>query len=525
MRQWIMLSIRKLFFSLSILYSVLLLASLMFTRWVWFYPAELQTQLEQQQHQLYSLTTVFNLMTSQLNNQAVNHAEWLASYLTNQPDHTIEKTPNITKQVTGVLPSNISLAFAIDNQQKPLYALIRQQNLFSNYATPEHLKPLLKQLGNSQHSDNEVPTNFIRLDDQLYVYAMSPIPAAANGAARGWVGVLQSVSDITWSALAKISQINLEYLDSKQIKQPTSLFAPLHEGKIQRQRCLLDANQQPLQCFKLTHQQQHIPKFLDGKSILIFCAIVFVPIILFSIFLGQVLRPIYKTMDLLRQFQQQNVLKPITYKYWLPIKELREFKEIYNQVISMALRQQQQLELLSNTDKLTNIPNRRAFDDNFINTWNRLKRHPLSVALVMIDIDFFKLYNDFYGHQQGDKALQLVASALANCARRTDELAARYGGEEFVLIVFIENDFEMEQFQQRLQQGIRKLKIEHQKSTVDEQLTVSAGIAWIQNSGRWIENFLADDWLKAADDALYRAKSTGRNKHEVIVINESQPFI
>lgn len=524
-----MLSVRKLFFSLSIVYCALLLASLLFARWMWFYPAELELQLEQQQHQLHSLTTILNLLSEQLQEQATSHANSLLPVLT---DQDTQKTNKIAaaKRISNRLPNTIAIAFAANHEQQFIYATKRQQDTLIDIID----EPLLALLHNSLDqfiTDPAQQPRFIELNQQLYIYALSPIlneaiVSSPSSSPSGWVGVLQPMTLDTWGAISDIARIQLAPIDMASLNNAaTSFFTPLKTSKPQRQRCLFDVQQQPLQCFTLTHLQERPLNFLDQRSLLIFAAIIFFPIFLFSIFLSQVLRPLYKTMAILRDFEQKNLLKPITYSYWLPIKELKELKDIYNRVIAMALRQQQQLEFLSNTDKLTNIPNRRAFDSTFANTWNRLKRHSLSAALVMIDIDLFKPYNDFYGHQQGDNALQLVAAALANCARRTDEIAARYGGEEFVLIVFIENDYELKQFQQRLQQAISKLKIEHAKSTVAPHLTVSAGIAWIQNSGRWIENFLAEDWLKLADDALYQAKSAGRNKQKVTIINESQPFI
>lgn len=519
-----MLSIRKLFFSLSVVYCAMLFASLLLTRWIWFYPAELELQLEQQQHQFHSLTTVLNLLSNQLQEQASSHASSLLPLLNDQDTKSIQKTA-AAKVLSNRLPNNITIAFATNRQHQLIYATERQHNKLIDIQDEHLLKQLLTSL-EQYNAESNLQNRFIKLNNQVYSYAINPIAGPTADSIAGWVGLLQPMTHATWSAISEISRIQLKPIATKDLNgEATSFFTPLNASKPERQRCLMNAQQQPLQCFTLSHLQERPLSFLDKRSTLIFAAIVFVPIGLFALFLNQVLNPLYKTMAILRDFEQQNLLKPITYTYWLPIKELKELKDIYNRVIAMALRQQQQLELLSNTDKLTNIPNRRAFDHTFTNTWNRLKRHSVSAALVMVDIDLFKPYNDFYGHQQGDKALQLVAGALANCARRTDEIAARYGGEEFVLIVFIENDDEMEQFQQRLQQAISQLKIEHEKSTVAKHLTVSAGIAWIQNSGRWVENFLDEDWLKIADDALYRAKSNGRNKQELVIINEQQPFI
>src|SRR5690606_11133208 len=175
-------------------------------------------------------------------------------------------------------------------------------------------------------------------------------------------------------------------------------------------------------------------------------------------------------------------------------------------------------------DRLTNIANRRAFDDTLDNTWRRLCRHSQQAALVLCDIDYFKAYNDHYGHQAGDDVLHKVAQALKGCARRTDEIAARFGGEEFVLILYVDNDVDMHSIRERIQESIRNLKIPHGYSNTGPILTLSFGMSCIRDSGAWLENYTATDWLYVADSALYAAKGAGRNCSLVQIISADQSF-
>ena len=150
------------------------------------------------------------------------------------------------------------------------------------------------------------------------------------------------------------------------------------------------------------------------------------------------------------------------------------------------------------------------FDVLFEKTWNLICRQERSIALCIVDIDFFKPYNDNYGHMQGDKVLHTVAQALSNCAKRADEIVARFGGEEFVILAYIENEEQLQLFSEKLQEAIHKLALPHGYSTVNDHITISTGITWIQNSGDWLTNFTREEWLNSSDQALYEAKSKGR---------------
>lgn len=514
-----MLSIRQLFFLLSILYVGLLLSSLLIARLIWFYPTEISLQLERQQQELNSVNSVLLLLQEQLVLHAKNHAKWVAS-LEAYPSHAQPQ------DIFYLLSTDADIGMVIDADKQALIAVRRIPNKLEAITDePEFKQEYSKLITQMTYLTNKVQSDYLQILDKPYLLASSPIMVEGFDQPTGWIILLTELDQSLWSALENISQLKIKaFTPDNYASKPLALNQPLSQIQHQHQRCLISQAGHPVVCLNITHAHSQEPQFLNQQSKIMFAFIIFVPLILFSIFLSVLLNPLYKGINILKESGEKNILKPINFDYWLPVKELKDFKRNYNAIVRMALRQQQQLELISNTDKLTGIPNRRAFDQHFNNTWNRLKRHSMSVALVMIDIDFFKPYNDFYGHQQGDKALQLVATALASLARRTDEMCARFGGEEFTLVVFIENDYELEQFKQRLNTAIQQLKIEHVKSTISSFLTVSAGIAWLQSSGSWTENYLLEDWLKIADEALYRAKSNGRNTQEVTIINEQQPF-
>jgi len=169
--------------------------------------------------------------------------------------------------------------------------------------------------------------------------------------------------------------------------------------------------------------------------------------------------------------------------------------------------QRKLLETLVGRDGLTGISNRRHFDEVFLNEWNRMKRNNTEISLIMIDVDNFKKYNDYYGHASGDHVLRSVAHALDNCLKRAGDVVARYGGEEFVVILPEAKNKDGIAMAEKLRIAIEKLDIPHEKSDCINCITVSVGGATL--SGKDPE---PEDLIRAADAMLYNAKMNGRNQ-------------
>lgn len=165
-----------------------------------------------------------------------------------------------------------------------------------------------------------------------------------------------------------------------------------------------------------------------------------------------------------------------------------------------------QLARLSTTDGLTGLANRRQFDRSLHLEWLRSARNRQPVSLLLIDIDFFKRYNDHYGHLAGDACLRQVAGALAECAQRSGELAARYGGEEFALLLPGADEAAAQVMAQRCVEALRQAQIPHAASPISSWLTLSIGIATVVANAEQPPEIL----VKSADSALYRVKATGR---------------
>lgn len=159
-------------------------------------------------------------------------------------------------------------------------------------------------------------------------------------------------------------------------------------------------------------------------------------------------------------------------------------------------------------DGLTGIHNRRRFDEHLERLWLEGSRERRRLALLLVDIDHFKAYNDYYGHQAGDECLRQVAWCLARCARRPLDLTARYGGEEFAIVLYDADRSHVDETVKRIQAEIEALGIKHPVSPAPgKRLTVSIGGACIEAGG----GRSAFGFIQLADEALYSAKERGRN--------------
>ncbi|MBC2727480.1 MAG: diguanylate cyclase [Desulfosporosinus sp.] len=171
----------------------------------------------------------------------------------------------------------------------------------------------------------------------------------------------------------------------------------------------------------------------------------------------------------------------------------------------------QELSLLSSIDGLTGIANRRHFDQFLEQLWLHSARNSEPIAIILCDIDFFKAYNDTYGHLQGDECLRQVASSLKNSLKRPSDFVARYGGEEFV-VVLPNTDIEGAlTVAETLRVNLESLEIPHRLSSITPKVTISLGVA----IGHADHTYQPKTLVEAADSALYQAKQEGRNRYKL----------
>lgn len=202
-------------------------------------------------------------------------------------------------------------------------------------------------------------------------------------------------------------------------------------------------------------------------------------------------------------------------KIWMKTLIYPKFNEHNNLIGYGAARQditdKKTIELLSVTCPLTKLYNRRHFNTTLTRELNRAKREQHNLVFMMLDIDHFKLFNDTYGHQEGDKALIAVANILKTYTNRGNDFAFRYGGEEFSIITSSMDKEEALRYANTLRKAIEDLNIEHQHNTVSNYITTSIGLFMFKPGMIYDE----DQIIKFADDALYEIKETSRNSVKI----------
>jgi diguanylate cyclase (GGDEF)-like protein len=187
---------------------------------------------------------------------------------------------------------------------------------------------------------------------------------------------------------------------------------------------------------------------------------------------------------------------------------LRKTEELNKHLISANKK----LEELSTTDELTKLNNRRSFLEYMDIIWKQNHRLKLPITILMIDVDYFKEYNDSLGHLEGDKALFTIAQCMKNHVKRETDFVARFGGEEFVCLLPFINSNEALEFAKTLIKKVETMKIAHPASECSPYLTISAGMASFVPD----DNHSQEQLLDEADKALYMAKNSGRNR---VVVN------
>jgi len=186
-----------------------------------------------------------------------------------------------------------------------------------------------------------------------------------------------------------------------------------------------------------------------------------------------------------------------------------ELKRLRDQLASMAV-----------TDALTGLSNRRQLEKALHTETARLARTGDWLSVIMIDIDFFKQFNDTYGHPAGDLCISMVASALTRAVKRASDISARYGGEEFACILPGADPHGAELVAQEIKLQVQSLNIPHERSQISPFITVSIGVA----SARCLPGMAADQWIGHADRQLYQSKHGGRNRITVAEFDNSAEF-
>ncbi|MFT6154706.1 MAG: diguanylate cyclase (GGDEF)-like protein [Bermanella sp.] len=271
---------------------------------------------------------------------------------------------------------------------------------------------------------------------------------------------------------------------------------------------LNNQNSSVVAIMKLASDPDKIPSIFDTTIVIAILGLALLPIVLTLAIWKIFIRPATHVFHQIRCMEENGSISFITNKS--NIHELDNFTNKFNALVEKIHSHQLELKKQSLTDSLTGIPNRRQFDKRFDESWRSSVRYQSPICIIMIDIDYFKSFNDHYGHQAGDDALIQVANELNRYVRRSSDLLARYGGEEFIAVVKTSNEEEVREVLETIRKCIEKLKIPHIHSEVASHITVSSGACLIDEPGMWMKDKMLEA-IKISDMALYQSKDNGRN--------------
>jgi diguanylate cyclase (GGDEF)-like protein len=271
--------------------------------------------------------------------------------------------------------------------------------------------------------------------------------------------------------------------------------------------CYSSASLLPLSCVLLMQDETTLK--LSGLIVVVYYIFMAVSMFRLNIMMKEALNLQFDNIDLLHQLEhEKEMIAAMNQELELDIEKRKDTEKELLHAKNKAEGLADALSMLSVKDALTDITNRRGFDEHLANAWNRAIRNRSSISLIMCDVDFFKNYNDHYGHPRGDEVLKMIATTIDNRVRRGSDLVARYGGEEFAIILPDAKIDQAYSIAEQIRIAVKDLAIAHEKSSIDEHMTMSLGVASVIPNMDVHSPYL----IEQADQALYSAKAAGRNQ-------------
>ncbi len=514
------MSLRSLVFLAAISYTLIIGGSLLGYRLLVVFPALLESTIELHSNDIKAVYSAYNSERTNLVRFNLNLSKWDDTY-----DYAENKTPKyISSNISGsFLESGIDALAITDKNGDLLYGAQKKGNEFVETQSIIDISPDLDIETLLAH-DRQF--GFIRINNHFGYFASSHIQTSDETSDTN--GILIFVKLLSHEFFNRINHIT-EAKFTHHALSDVNFFEmesdPLLDGEefeIDDARSkyyiwVTNHISEPIGIVEVEYPLDSIPEKFDNITIYSFSALLMLPIFITIAVWIIFLAPISNMFKQIKNMSTSGTITNITIKSH--VSEFKTFQIVFNGLVTKIKLYQDKLESESQTDGLTGIYNRRHFNEHYDQTWRASTRNALPLAIIMMDIDHFKKYNDHYGHQKGDEALIAVAHALQTHTRRALDLLARYGGEEFVMICQSDNEEQLKQLLSNILTSITDLNIEHVLSSTGNKLTISCGACHIINTGAWMQNH-KELALKMADQALYKAKNSGRNKFYISHLDE-----
>lgn len=514
------MTLRSLVFLAAISYTLVIGGSLFGYRILVVFPALLESTIERHSNDIKAVYSAYSSEKLNLIRFNSDWASWDEAY-----DYIkTEDTSFIQRNISGsFLDAGIDALAFINNKGELVYAAKKKAKVFSQVKTIAEISPdliidrLLK---------NGKQFGFIRVQGSLGYFASSHIKNTEETLpSRGVLIFMKILRKELISHTNYITKAKLKHYDVEKIKSLNLDTEPFIVGygfkieKVTNKYYVWITNHidMPIGLIEVKYSKDSIPKLFDDITIYSFIGLLLLPVFITIAVWVIFLLPITTMFKQINNMSSTGTINNIEMNSY--ITELKTFKIAFNNLVKKIHNYQDKLENESQTDGLTNLYNRRHFDEFYDQSWRVSTRNALPLAIIMMDIDHFKKYNDHYGHQKGDDALIAVANALQSHTRRAMDFLARYGGEEFVMICQADSEAHLKKILADILTSITDLNIEHVLSSTGKQLTISCGACHILNPGIWMQPH-KELALKMADQALYKAKNTGRNKYHISQLDE-----
>lgn len=333
----------------------------------------------------------------------------------------------------------------------------------------------------------------------------------------GYLVFIRLLTDEHIRDLERITRLGLqvtpvtEYVPESENNFGLSLDAELREGFLStRDRLVPDFWGRPLAVVTITHDPIATPVLFGRGEILMILGLISIPFLISVMTDLTITRAVVRNASLMEAMVDKGQLHELTERF--PVLELEQMRSTFNRAVKLVNQQQQHLTELSHTDALTGIANRRAFDEYADKVWRQAQRLNEPLLLAVLDIDYFKNFNDRLGHQAGDDALRRLGSTLLAFCRRANEFTARLGGEEFAFVCLGPTKMEATERLEMLRQAVEALEIRHPESQCAEVMTISIGAVYMEAPVSVQPDVAVSQLMQHADEALYRSKKEGRNR-------------
>lgn len=293
---------------------------------------------------------------------------------------------------------------------------------------------------------------------------------------------------------------------------------PILNIKENRQFFLHDFNNQPILLLTVKHSNGVMPPLLDIQSLIFILLFSSLILIVYSLISFSLIRPVKSLADKIKSMGEVGHFKLLDEHYY--IQELSKISRNFNALMYTVQHQNDLLSQQVFIDVLTQITNRRGFEDHLERQAQLCVRQGIGFTIIFADVDHFKNYNDALGHIEGDNALLKVAQTLNYHFKRNSDLCARYGGEEFIMLYCDMHRDNLDEKLQKILNSFEELNLPHPNSTTSNHVTVSMGACMISPSD--VVNFKLPlrSIIRIADLALYQAKGNGRNQS--VILNYSE---